>query len=97
MILIDDRPTRGRRGMDWYHMATDGGMEELHGMARRLGLRPQWLHHHPGLPHYDVPEEVKRKAISLGAAEVTARELVRRCKRRDGRIPDTLDGFSARG
>ena len=71
--------------MDWYHMASDdladSGMEELHAMARRLGLRPQWLHHHPGLPHYDVPGEVKHQAMVLGASEVTSRELVRRCKR----------------
>lgn len=77
--------------MDWYHMASDDladvGLGELHAMARRLGLRPQWLHHHPGLPHYDVPDEVKRQAIALGATEVSTRELVRRCKRLDGQIP----------
>lgn len=74
--------------MDWYHMATDDlaeeGLEELHFMARRLGLRPQWLHHHPGLPHYDVPDDVKHEAIGLGAVEVTTRELVKRCKRPGG-------------
>ena len=92
MILIDDRPTRARRGMDWYHMATDNlaedGLEELHAMARRLGLRTRWLHHHAGLPHYDVPAEVKREAIMFGAAEVTTRELIRRCKRTNNRFRD---------
>ncbi len=86
MILVDDRPTRGVRGRDWYHMATDnlttGGLEELHAMADALGLRRQWLHHHPGLPHYDIPRTEKVTALELGAQEVTTRELILRCRRR---------------
>lgn len=85
MILVDDRPTKGVRGIDWYHMATDNrsdhGLEELHAMADRLGLRRQWLHRHPGIPHYDVPETKKREAIAHGAVEVTTRELILRCRR----------------
>ncbi len=95
MILVDDRPARGRRGVEWFHMATDnvaeGGLEELHAMAARLGLRRDWLHLHPDLPHYDVPEAVKHEAMRLGAREVTTRELVLRCRRRRRPIPRPVD------
>ncbi len=81
MILVDDRPTRGVMGRDFYHLATDNGLEELYLMAYRLGLRRHWLHDHPGIPHYDIPEAKKRIALQMGAVEVSTRELVRRCKR----------------
>lgn len=85
MILVDDRPTRGTMGRDWYHMAADDlserGLEELHAMADALGLRRRWLHNRPRLPHYDVPEYVKAHALQLGAIEVSTRELVTRCRR----------------
>ena len=77
VILVDDRPTNGRYGWDWYHMATDdlseGGLWELHDMAHRLGLQKQWLHNHPGIPHFDVPQEKKLEAIGYGAQEVSTR------------------------
>lgn len=89
MVLVDDRPTRGRYGWDWYHMATDDlsehGLDELHAMADQMGLQHRWLHHHPGLPHYDVPQDKKLEAIGLGAQEVTTRELILRCRRSPGR------------
>jgi hypothetical protein len=89
MILVDDRPTSGKFGWDWYHMATDNlaadGLDELHAMADRLGLQRRWMHNHPGIPHYDVPADKKLEAIRLGAQEVSARELVRRCRRRHRR------------
>ena len=66
-------------------MATDNqsenGLDELHSMADALGLRRDWLHRRPGLPHYDVPQWVKAHALRLGALEVSTRELIRRCRR----------------
>ncbi len=86
MILIDNTPAKGPHGGEWFHMATDnlaeGGLEELHTMGEALGLRRQWLHHRPGLPHYDIPLEQKLLALRLGATEVSTRELIRRCRRR---------------
>ena len=86
MILVDERPVPGPRGRMWHHMATDNlsedGLEELHSMADALGLRREWLHRRPHLPHYDVPPEIKAAAMALGAQEVPARELVRRCRRK---------------
>lgn len=75
LILVDDRPTPGRRGLVFYHMATDnlaaGGLDELFGVAERLGLRRHWIHDRPRLPHFDVPHSVKRAALALGAVEVS--------------------------
>jgi hypothetical protein len=85
VILVDDKPARGTTDRDWYHMASDDlserGLEELHAMADALGLRRRWLHNRPRLPHYDIPDYVKAHALRLGAAEVSTRELVTRCRR----------------
>ena len=35
----------------WCHMATDGGFDELHAFAARLGLRRAWFQG----DHYDLP------------------------------------------
>src|SRR5215469_7914058 len=74
-----------RNGSQWCHMATDGDPEELHRMARRLGLKREWyqnrdkagrVHNHP---HYDLVPSKRALAIRYGAVEVDAMELIRRC------------------
>jgi hypothetical protein len=72
-ILVDDAvwPFRGRR---WAHLVSDSSFEELHDFAARLGL-PQRAFHRD---HYDLPAELRDKAIALGAEPVAARELVKR-------------------
>jgi len=66
------------RSKHWCHMATDGNVEELHKMARRLGLYRAWFQS-GRFPHYDLTPAKRRMALRLGAQEVDARELMRCC------------------
>ncbi len=86
MILVD--PIReyktGPRGWRyWCHMATDDlseeGFEQLHEMARRLGIPRRGFQDHPRHPHYDLHPDLRALAIEWGAQEVSSKELVRRC------------------
>lgn len=74
-ILVDPAiwPYRGRR---WAHLVSDDSHAELHAFADRLGLERSWFQG----DHYDVPAEVRDRAIALGAHPVTAAELVRRLR-----------------
>ena len=58
----------------WCHMATDGGFEELHAFAARLGLRRAWFQG----DHYDLPPHGRAAAVALGAQEVATAELLLR-------------------
>ncbi len=74
-ILVDPAiwPRRGRR---FAHLVSDHSYEELHAFARSLGLRREWFEG----DHYDVPTEVRERAIAQGAVAVSAAELVRRVR-----------------
>ncbi len=65
-------------------MASDdpspAGLKELMSFAHGLGMRPEWAHRRPHLPHFDLTPELREAAISLGAIAVSSRELVRRCR-----------------
>lgn len=94
MILVDPvkRYQKGPRGWRlWCHMATDDlsemGLEELHELGARIGLRREWIHRRSNLPHYDLIPSTRQMALALGAVEVTTRELARRC-RRSRRVPE---------
>lgn len=64
----------------WCHMATDGPIEELHAFAARIGMKISWFQDkNPRLPHYDLVESRRRRAVALGAVEVDGPELARRC------------------
>jgi hypothetical protein len=58
----------------WCHLASDEGFEELHAFAAQLGI-PR--HRFQG-DHYDLPPWVRERAVSLGALEVSTRELLER-------------------
>ncbi len=84
-VLVDAAiwPHRGRR---WAHLVSDRSLEELHGFAAELGLRREWFQG----DHYDVPAEVRERAIALGAQPVSSGELIRRLRaaglRRSSRV-----------
>ncbi|HEU4674880.1 MAG TPA: DUF4031 domain-containing protein [Motilibacteraceae bacterium] len=74
-VLVDSAiwPWRGRM---WAHLVSDESHEELHAFAERLGIpRRAWQG-----DHYDVPSEVRERAIELGAQPVSGRELILRLK-----------------
>ena len=75
MILVDEArwPWRSRR---WAHLVSDTSYEELHRFAERLGIPRAAFQG----DHYDVPTEVRERALRLGAAPVTSRELVVRLR-----------------
>jgi hypothetical protein len=64
------------RGMLMSHMMTDGDIEELHAMAKKLGLRREWFQRGD---HYDVSQSKRIAAINLGARAVPTRVLVQIC------------------
>ncbi len=74
-ILIDPHiwTWRGRR---WAHLVSDASYDELHRFAAELGLPDRAFH----ADHYDVPEELRAKALALGALPVDGRVLVRRLR-----------------
>lgn len=72
-ILVDNAiwPWRDRL---WAHLVSDAHYEELHDFAARLDIPRRAFQG----DHYDVPAEMRLRAIEIGAAAVTGRELVTR-------------------
>jgi hypothetical protein len=76
-VLVDDLreyPHTRLPFRHWCHLVSDTDFEELHAFAARLGI-PR--HRFQG-DHYDLPANLRRKAVALGAQEVTTRELTGR-------------------
>ena len=73
MVYVDDYSGRFGR-MIMCHMIADTE-EELHGMARAVGLKREWFQK-TSFPHYDLSKSRRKTAVKLGAKEVTRRELV---------------------
>src|SRR4051812_22389142 len=61
-ILVDDAiwHWRGRR---WAHLVSDESYDELHAFAERLGVPRRAFQG----DHYDVPSDLRKTAIELGA------------------------------
>jgi hypothetical protein len=76
-VYVDDARISWR-GLRWSHLVADGP-DELHRAAAQLGLRREWAQEHGQTLHYDVPDEIRTRAIDLDlAAPITWRELVGR-------------------
>jgi hypothetical protein len=75
MILVDEArwPWRGRM---WAHLVSDDSYEELHRFAAELGL-PRHIFQGD---HYDIPTELRLRAIEHGALPIGSRELVSRLR-----------------
>ncbi|GII02036.1 DUF4031 domain-containing protein [Planobispora takensis] len=73
-VLIDPPDWPGPRGLLWSHLVSDSSVEELHAFAELLGVPPRAFDR----DHYDVPETVYERALTLGAEAVSSRELVAR-------------------
>lgn len=76
MTIYVDTPAFSFRGQKYCHMLTDGDIEELHALAKKIGLRRDWFQVDASYPHYDLAPNKREQAIKLGAVEVSACELV---------------------
>ncbi len=74
-ILVDAAiwPHAGRR---WAHLVSDESYEELHRFVERLGVPRRAFQG----DHYDLPTDLRERAITLGAEPVHSAELVRRLR-----------------
>ena len=89
------------RGRQWAHLVSDTSHDELHGFAALLGIPRRGFQG----DHYDVPADLRERAIALGAQAVSGRELItrlrasglRRPHRSRGATPDISQASPARG
>ena len=63
----------------WCHMAPDSGLDELHAIAARIGLKREWFQDHHLVPHYDLRPSKRGQAIKAGAVAVNQFELLILC------------------
>lgn len=74
MAVYVDKPFTLFRGMHICHMMADT-IEELHEMARKLGLKRVW-YQHLSTPHYDLAKSKRTLAIKYGAVEADRKKIV---------------------
>ena len=74
MTVYVDTARHPFRGYLMCHMLADS-LDELHAMADLIGMERRWFQAppHASHPHYDIPEDRRAHAISLGAIEVCQR------------------------
>ena len=72
MAILVDRARWHWRGRLWAHLVSDTSLDELHAFADRLEVPRRAFQG----DHYDVPEEIRRRALAAGARPVTSREVV---------------------
>jgi len=74
MVYVDDmKAVYGR--MKMCHMIADS-TDELLEMADKIGVRRKWIQNSgTQREHFDVCLQMKKKAVALGAKEVSQREL----------------------
>lgn len=68
-----------RNGHRWCHMWADTP-EELHAMAKRIGMRRAWFQDDRRLPHYDLVPSRRALALKFGAVEADLSDWFRRQK-----------------
>ena len=76
MALLVDEPIWPFRDRLWCHLVSDTSYEELHGLADALGIPRRAFQG----DHYDLPAELRERAVQLGAEPVTGRELITRLR-----------------
>ena len=74
MAVLVDEPIWPFRDRLWCHLVSDTSYDELHSLAAELGI-PQRAFQGD---HYDLPADLRARAIALGAEPVTGRELITR-------------------
>ncbi len=61
----------------WCHMWADSD-EELQTMARAIGCHMSWFQRHPTLPHYDLSQTYRARAIKEGVIEMEVIDWLRK-------------------
>lgn len=99
-VYVDDMYLHqmGKFGrMKMSHMIADTD-EELHEMARHIGVAKRWFQK-PETPgrHYDICMSMRNKALGRGAISITLRQAATMCYRRSvtGALgtPETADAW----
>lgn len=77
MSVYVDAAIYGYGRMVMCHMLADT-LEELHGMADKIGVARRWYQGPPktSTPHYDICKSKRARAVQHGAIECTAKEIV---------------------
>jgi hypothetical protein len=73
-VYIDDARIQYGR-MKMCHMIADT-LEELTGMASKIGVDLRWIQGEGIIQHYDLSLTKRKLAIEAGAIEVSTRQLV---------------------
>ena len=68
-VYVDDAVHLWRE-QRWAHLMADT-LEELHAMAARLGLPRRAFQNKTSGAHYDVPSDLRERAIALGAVAIS--------------------------
>ncbi len=76
MTVLLDPPLWPRHGRLWSHLVSAASLAELHAFASTAGIPERGF----DLDHYDVPDDMHARLVSLGAEAVGTRELVRRLR-----------------
>lgn len=76
MAILVDRAVWPFRGRLWAHLVSDTSYADLHAFAARLGVPRRAFQS----DHYDIPADLRDRALALGAEPVPAGELVRRLR-----------------
>jgi hypothetical protein len=79
MAVLVDPPLWPRHGTVWGHMVSDASLDELHAVARHLGIPERAF----DLDHYDVPAERYDDLMRAGVQLVDSRTLIK-CLRASG-------------
>lgn len=80
MSVFVDQPIHIWKNIKWCHLTADT-LSELHEFAGRLGLKQSWFQNHDLIPHYDITETKRQKAIALGAIPISTSEAGKRVRK----------------
>ncbi|MGZ4616649.1 MAG: DUF4031 domain-containing protein [Actinomycetes bacterium] len=76
MAILVDEPIWPFRDRMWCHLVSDTSYAELHALAEQLGIPRRAFQG----DHYDLPADLRDRAIALGAKPVTGHELIIRLR-----------------
>ena len=67
-----------RNQNQWCHMWCNAGDEdELHLIAKKIGMRRSWFQDRPGFPHYDLVPSRRVRALVHGATPTSLRDWIK--------------------